>query len=153
MRRGFTLVEIMVAASLMSIIFVFGWAISNSFLGIRKVRNYEVAVSIAYQALDAIRAARFRELGADRDGRKDTLLADFQNPNNMFDGEKGEGFIPVVTVRDVEFKRQVFISDCPSNIDGVASGLKLIRILITWKAPEDGSAMTFEVVTTQADQL
>jgi len=150
-KSGTTFIEIMVAVALMAVLFQIGWAISNSFLGVKKVRNYEIAVALANQAIEAARAARFRELGSDKDGRKDTLLSDFSNSAGVYDGEKGEGFVPIIKVGDIEFKREVHILDAPSLLKGMESGLKLIRVLVFWKAPEDGLPMVFEAVSTIAE--
>ncbi|MFZ2958429.1 MAG: hypothetical protein WA705_16200 [Candidatus Ozemobacteraceae bacterium] len=150
-RNGLTFAEILVAAALMSLLFVIGWSMSHSLIGVKKVRNYEIAVMLATQALEAVRAARFREIGSDRDGRKDTLLADFSSSQNVFDGEKGEGFVPLVKIGDVEFRRELHILDCPSKIEGFASVLKLVQVRVTWKAPEDGTSLVFEAATTVAD--
>jgi len=144
-------VELIVAASLMGLIFTIGWTISNSLVGVRKVRNYETAIALAMQALEAVRAARFRELGAERDGRKDTLLADFQSLKNPYDGDKGEGFVPVVQVGNTEFRRELKIVDCPSKLRGFPSRLKLVQVRVSWKAPEDGAPVSFEAATTVAD--
>jgi type II secretory pathway pseudopilin PulG len=150
-RVGLTFVEILVAILLMSILFAVGWAISNSFLGVKKVRNYEIAVALANQALEAARAARFREIGATGDGRKDTLVQDFSSTENIFDGEKGEGFIPLVRIGNVEFTREVRVTDVPSRQKDYPSGLKLIRVVVQWKASEDGSPLVFEAVSAVAE--
>ncbi len=148
---GVTFVEILVAAALLAMVFAIGWTISSSLLGVRKVRDYEVAVALATQAIEAVRAARHRELGADKDGRKDSLLYDFNNLGQPFDDEAGEGFVPVVKVGPVEFKREISITDCPSLLDGLPSGCKFVRVTIRWKAQEDGAPMVFEAATTHAD--
>lgn len=150
-RAGLSFVELIVAASLMGLIFTIGWTISNSLVGVRKVRNYETAIALAMQALEAVRAARFREIGAERDGRKDTLLADFMSSKNPYDSDKGEGFTPLVKVGNTEFRRDLRIVDCPSKLKGFASRLKLVQVRVTWKAPEDGAPVTFEAATTIAD--
>ncbi|MBI3039818.1 hypothetical protein HYY75_12365 [bacterium] len=149
---GTTLIEIVLSISLMTFLFLIGWAISNSFQSIKKVRSYEVAVSLATQAMEAARAARFREIGADKDGRKDTLKADFLSSNNLFDVENGEGFVPVVKVGGIEYKRDVSVIDAPSMIDGFSSELKLFRVIVKWKAQEDGAPMVFEAVSTVSNQ-
>lgn len=149
--RGLTFVEILVATLLLAMVFAIGWTISSAFLGVRKVRDYEVAVALATQAIEAVRAARHRELGSDKDGRKDTLLADFSSAGQPFDDEAGEGFVPVVKVGAVEFKREIFISDAPSLLEPLPSGLKVIRVVISWKAVEDGAPVVFEAVTAHAD--
>ena len=149
---GMTFVEVLVAMSLMTLLFIIGLAVSNSFTGVKKVRNFETAISLANQALEAVRAARFREIGSDKEPRKDTLISDFHSSNNPYDVPNGEGFVPVVRVGSLEFKRTLKITDCPSMIDGVSSGLKLVNVSVTWRAPEDGEQLIYEAATTVSDQ-
>ena len=150
--NGITFVEILVAILLMSVLFSIGWAISNSFLGVKKVRNYEIAVALANQALEAARTARWREIGTTGDGRKDTLVQDFASAENIFDSDKGEGFVPVVKFGNVEFTREVRVLDVPSRQKDFRTGLKLIRVIVQWKAPDDGAPLSFEVVSALAEQ-
>lgn len=149
--RGTTFIELLLAMALMGILFAVGMAISNSFQGVKKVREHELAVALAYQAFEAARAARFREIGSPKDGRKDTLISDFSSNGNVFDGEKGEGFVPLVKIGNIEFKREVQVLDAPSLLDGMSAGLKLIRVIVQWKAPDDGTPLTFEAVSTIAE--
>lgn len=146
-----TFVEIIIAGLLLVVVFIIGWTISSSFTGVRKVRNYETAIFLANQAIEAIRAARSHELGIDGDRRKDTLLADFNSADNIFD-KNGEGFMPVITVGNIEYKRTISISDIPSDNEFVGSGLKLVRVNVSWRATEDGKPVEFELVTTHCDQ-
>ena len=146
-----TFVEIMVAGLLMVVVFIIGWTISSSFTGVSKVRNYETAVFLVNQAVEAIRAARSRELGSDGDGGKNTLLADFNSGSNVFD-KNGEGFVPLVEVAGVKYRRTISIKDVPSGNKDLKSGLKLIRVNVSWKASDDGRPVEFEVVTTHCDQ-
>jgi len=143
------MVELTVAAALMTVLFLIGWTISNSFVGVRKTRDFETAVALAAQAVEGVRAARFRQIGAARELRKDTLVADFNSDRETYDAY--EGFFPAVKIGSTEFKREVSVTDCPSKINGVPSGLKLIRVVVTWRASEDNIPITFETVTTQAD--
>jgi|GEM_PF-496832 len=146
-----TFVEILIAALLLVVVFIIGWTISSSFTGVRKVRNYETAIFLANQAVEAIRAARSHELGVDGDRRKDTLLADFNSADNMFD-KNGEGFVPVVTVGNIDYHRTISIKDVPSDNEFTGSGLKLVRVNVSWRATEDGNPVEFELVTTHCDQ-
>lgn len=143
------MVELTIAAALMTVLFIMGWSISNSFVGVRKTRDFETAVALTAQAVEAVRTARFQQIGASRDMRGDTLASDFNSGREPYDAN--EGFIPVVKIGPTEFKREVTVTDCPSKINGVPSGLKVIRVLVTWRASEDGTPLTFETVTTQAD--
>jgi len=146
-----TFVEILIAGLLLVVVFIIGWTISSSFVGVRKVRNYETAIFLANQAVEAIRAARSHELGIDGDRRKDSLLADFNSDDNLFD-KNGEGFVPVITVGNIEYKRTISIKDIPSENEHVGSGLKLVRVNVSWRASEDGRPVEFELVTTHCDQ-
>lgn len=146
-----TFVEIIVAGLLLVVVFIIGWTISSSFTGVRKVRNYETAIFLANQAVEAIRAARSHELGIDGDNRRDTLLADFNSADNLFDKD-GEGFVPITTIGSIEYKRTISIKDIPSENKDVGSGLKLVRVNVSWRASEDGNLVEFELVTTHCDQ-
>lgn len=146
-----TFIEILIAGLLLVVVFIIGWTISSSFTGVRKVRNYETAIFLANQAIEAIRAARSHELGTDGDRRKDTLLADFNSADNIFD-KNGEGFVPAITVGNIEYRRTISIKDIPSENKDVGSGLKLVRVNVSWRAGEDGNPVEFEMVTTHCDQ-
>lgn len=150
-RSAMTFVEIMIAGLLMVVVFIIGWTISSSFTGVTKVRNFETAIFLANQAIEAIRAARSRELGVDSDKRKNTLLADFSSGDNVFD-QKGEGFVPVVKIGNIEYRRTISIKDIPSDNKDLESGLKLIRVTVSWKASDDGKPVVFEAITTHCDQ-
>jgi len=147
-----TFVELLVAMGLMTLFFIMGYAVSNSFSGVKKVRNFELAVALAGQAIEAARAARFRELGGEKELRKDTLAADFQSGNDPYDLPSAEGFQPVIRLGGVDFKRTVKITECPSLINGLKSGLKLVNVTVQWRATEDGEMLTYEAATAIAEQ-
>ena len=151
-QKGMTFVEIMIAGLLMVVVFIIGWTISNSFTGVKKVRSFETAIYLANQAVEAIRAARTRELGKDGKVNKNTLLADFESAKNIYDQKNHEGFVPIIEIGGIEYKRKISIQDCPSKNPQIKSGLKLIKVLVSWKAKEDGKPVFFEVVTTHSDQ-
>lgn len=150
-RKAMTFVEIIVAGLLMVVVFIIGWTISSSFTGVKKVRNYENAIFLANQALEAIRAARGREIGLNKDMSKNTLLADFHSAKNQYDVKNGDGFIPVIEIAGVEYRRQISVEEVPSENSQVESGLKLIRVKVEWKSGIDGKPVVFEVVTTHCD--
>ena len=150
-KKGLTFVEIMIAGLLMVVLFIIGWTLSNSFVGVKKVRHYETAVFLANQAIEAISAARSNELGKDGDRRTDTLLADFSSNDDIYD-RKGSGFLPVVKIGNVEYRRTVSITDCPSMNPNFDPKLKLIRILVSWKVSPRSVPVEFEVVTTHCEQ-
>ena len=150
-RRAMTFVEIMIAGLLMAVVFIIGWTISSSFVGVRKVRNYENAIFLANQAVEAVRAARGREIGLNGDGRKDTLLADFHSADNQFDVANGDGFVPVVEIGGIEYRRTISVEKVPSTNKDVPSGLKLVRVKVEWKSDKDGEPVVFETVTAHCD--
>lgn len=149
-RTAMTFVEIMVAGLLMTVVFTIGWTISNSFSGVAKVRNYENAIFLANQAIEAIRAARSGELGLDGDKGENTLLADFHSADNVYD-KNPDGFLPVVEIAGVEYRRTISIKEVPSSSKAFKSGLKLVKVNVAWKSKEDNRPLEFEVVTTHCD--
>lgn len=146
-----TFIEILIAGLLMTVVFIIGWTISNSFTGVSKVRSYETAIFLANQAVEAIRAARARELGTDGDKGHNTLLADFSAADNVYD-QGSDGFVPAVEIAGVEYRRTISIKDIPSDNKDLESGLKLIRVNVSWKSGDDGKPVEFEIVTTHCDQ-
>lgn len=149
--RALTFVEILVAGLLMALLFIIGWTISQSFSRVGRVRNYETAMFLANQAIEAVRAARSRELGVDGDKRQNTLLADFLSADNNYDKE-GELFVPIVEIAGIEYRRHMSIQEVPSKNSNIESGLNVIRVVVSWKSVEDGRAVDFEIVTAHSDQ-
>lgn len=150
-RAAMTFVEVLIAGLLMTVVFTIGWTISQSFTGVSKVRNYENAIFLANQAVEAIRAARSAELGTDDDKGHNTLLADFQSADNTYD-KNPDGFLPVVEIAGVEYRRTISIKNVPSDNKDIPSGLKLVKVNVSWKSTDDGKPVEFEVVTTHCDQ-
>lgn len=150
-RRGFQFVEVLISVVLITVLFIVGMAVSQSLVGVKKVYDYEIAISLANQAVEAMRAARFREVGSDKDGRRDTLVNDFGTAANPFDQGLGERFVPQFDIKGVKYEREVSVTDVPSKQPGQPSYLKLARVRVRWKAPESGEALVYEVVTTLAD--
>jgi hypothetical protein len=150
-KRAMTFVEIIIAGLLMVVVFIIGWTISTSFTGVSKVRNYENAIFLANQAIEAVRAARGREIGVDGDGKKNTLIADFHSADNQFDVKNGDGFVPVVEIGGIEYRRSISVEEVPSENRDVESGLKLIKVKVEWKSSIDGNPVVFETVTAHCD--
>ncbi|GAB4270802.1 MAG: hypothetical protein Kow0029_07900 [Candidatus Rifleibacteriota bacterium] len=146
-----TFIEIMIAGLLMIVVFIIGWTISSSFTGVAKVRNYENAIFLANQAIEAIRAARGREIGLTKHDQKNTLIADFHSADNPFDGKNGDGFVPVVVIGGVEYRRTISVEEVPSDNDHFSSGLKIVRVKVEWKSRTDGKPVVFEAVTAHCD--
>lgn len=150
-KKAMTFVEIIIAGLLMVVVFIIGWTISSSFTGVTKVRNYENAIFLANQAVEAIRAARGREIGVDRDGRKNSLLADFHSAQNQYDVKNGDGFVPIIEIGGIEYRRTISVEKVPSSNNHVESGLKLVRVKVEWTSSIDGNPVVFETVTAHCD--
>lgn len=150
-KTGMTFVEIMIAGLLMVVLFIIGWTLSNSFIGVKKVRHYETAMFLANQAIEAISAARSNELGKDGDHRTDTLLADFSSADDIYD-KKGSGFLPVIKIGSIEYRRKLSITDCKSMNPNLDPKLKVIRVLVSWKVSPKSLPIEFEVVTTHCEK-
>ena len=151
-KLAMTFMEILIAGFFMVVVFIIGWLISSSFTGVKKVRNYENAIFLANEAVEAVRAARARELGSDSDKVKghNTLLADFNSAGNKYDKDPG-GFVPEIEVGGIKYKRKVTIEDVPSTNKNLPSSLKMIHVNVSWKASEDGAPVEFEIVTAHCD--
>jgi cytoskeletal protein RodZ len=150
LRKGITFIEIMVACLLMVVVFIIGWTISNSFSGVSKVRSYETAVFLANQAIEAIRAARSTEIGSDKDKSSQTLMGDFSSSKDTFD-DNYDGFVPSVEIGGIIYKRKVSVENIDSMNADIQTGLKIVRVNVSWQAAEDGAPVEFEVVTTHCD--
>lgn len=148
--KAMTFVEIIIAGFFMVVIFTIGWLIASSFTGVKKVRNYENAIFLANEAIEAVRAARFKELGSEKSKGTNTLMADFNSGRNIYDKDPG-GFVPEVTIGGVKYKRTVSIEDVPSDNKDLESYLKMVRVVVSWKDKEDNAPVTFEVVTAHCE--
>ena len=149
-QKGMTFIEIVIAGILMSVLFIIGWSVSQSFTGVKKVRHYETAIFLANQAIEAIKAARSRELGDDKENRNDTLLSDFSSSNDPYD-KSACGFLPKIKIGGIEYKRQISIKPCASK-SPIDPKLKLITVKVSWKVTPSSKPIEFEVVTTHCEQ-
>ena len=145
-----TFAEILIAGTFMAVVFTIGWLIASSFTGAKKVRQYENAIFLANEAVEAIRAARYKELGLDKDKGRNTLLSDFNNGKDKYDKDPS-GFLPEITIGGVKYTRKVSIEEVPSSNKDMPSGLKMIHVLVSWRASEDNAPVEFEVVTAHCD--
>lgn len=145
-----TFVEILIAGFFMVVVFTIGWLIASSFTGVKKVRNYENAIFLANQAVEAVRAARTNELGSDKDKGTNTLMHDFNTSGNQYDKDPG-GFVPEVEIGGVKYTRKVTIEEVPSNNKNMPSSLKMIHVIVSWRTSEDNAPVEFEVVTAHCD--
>ncbi|HNW35901.1 MAG TPA: prepilin-type N-terminal cleavage/methylation domain-containing protein, partial [Candidatus Ozemobacteraceae bacterium] len=61
-RRAFTLPEVLITILLISILFSLGIVFSMGMRHTRKARDYETAIGLAQQAVDALRSVPFNTL-------------------------------------------------------------------------------------------
>lgn len=149
-RQAMTFVEILIACLLMVVVFIIGLTISNSFTGISKVRNYETAVFLANQAIEAIRSARSRNMGSDNDKSTNTLLSDISSSKDLYD-DNPDGLVPSLEIGGIIYKRKVNIENIDSMNADIQTGLKIIRVNVKWQTQDDGNPIEFEVVTAHCD--
>ena len=149
-KSAMTFTEILIAGLFMVVVFTIGWLITSSFTGVKKVRNYENAIFLANEAIEAVRAARTNELGSEKEKGTNTLMADFNSAKNHYDKDPG-GFVPEVEIGGVKYTRKVRIEDVPSGNKNLPSNLKMIHVLVSWKASEDNAPVIFEVVTAHCN--
>jgi hypothetical protein len=149
-RLAMTFVEILIAGFFMIVVFTIGWLIASSFTGVKKVRIYENAIFLANEAIEAVRAARNRELGLDKDKGHNTLMSDFNSAGNQYDKDPG-GFLPEVEIGGIKYTRKVSIEEVPSTNKDMPSCLKMIHVNVSWRASEDNAPVEFEVITAHCD--
>lgn len=145
-RCGFTLVEVLISILLISILFSLGILFSSSMNTTKRMRNYEVAISFAQQAIEAFRAAPFDTLDNADCGDK-SLEADFNTETPGIDL-----FKPTLQAGNILYERSVNVEsvDTADAKKGAAPRLKYLHVTVKW-APPDGERLTYEMTTTIAD--
>ncbi|NLM17770.1 MAG: type II secretion system protein [Candidatus Riflebacteria bacterium] len=159
LRQAFTLIEILVAATMLSVLFGMTYLLSNTLFGVKKIRSYETAIMLANEAVEAVRAARSSDLlrlppGKKADPKakaeKDSLVADFNSDQDEYD-DTVCGFKPEIKVGNVLYKRTIEIIDMESDSKSLESPVKTVRILVEWKDGEDATPLTYEIITAHCD--
>ena len=146
LRHGFTLVEVLISILLISILFSLGILFSSSMNTTKRMRNYEIAISFAQQAIEAFRAVPFEMLDNTDCGDK-SLEADFNTENPGYDL-----FKPTLQAGNILYERNVNVESVDSTDakKGIAPRLKYLHVTVKW-APPDGERLTYEMTTTIAD--
>lgn len=143
--EGFTLPELLITILLISILFTVAVLLTSGNRTSQKMRNYELAVSLAQQAIEAVRAAPF-ELLDDADAGAKSVETDFNTLNAGVDL-----FKPSFNTNSIRYNRLLEIDDIPPKVkDGTPVRLKLVRVVVSWKPPE-GDKVTYEITTTVSD--
>lgn len=145
-RQGFTLVEVLIAILLISILFTLGVLISSSNSSTRKMRNFEYAIALAQQAVEALRAAPFDTLDQ-FDAQKKSLEDDFNQ-----DDPDPDQFRRTVRIGEIVYERTVNVEEVQSvdQKNGLNPRLKYVNVSVAW-TPPDGERLSYKLTTTIAD--
>lgn len=140
---GFTLPELLITILLISILFTLGLLFSTGMRQTRKMRDYEIAIALARQAIEVLRSAPF-ELIDDADAGPDSIEHDLNTGSG--DGDLLE---PEFTVNMIRYERSVEVLNVePIEEDGIPPGLKYVKVIVHWQAPDGTEIVPYEIVTT-----
>lgn len=144
--KGFSLPELLITIILISILFALAIVFSSSLRQTRKLRDYEIAIALAQQAIEILRGAPFSTLD-DADAGSESLEADFNT-----DSGPGDQFVPVFITNNIRYERKVEVTEAPSSKETTPGiGLKCVRVSVKWFTPTGEDIQPFEIVTTIAD--
>ncbi len=146
---GYTLPELLITLLLISILFSIALIFSNSMGQTRKMRDYSVAVALAQQAVEVLRASPFESLD-DADFPKDADVS-VETDLNTNSGA-GDLFIPDYTSGTLKYNRTVKVTDISAKEDEKRPiGLKLVEVEVSWQTPGDKAAEPFKTSLTIAN--
>lgn len=124
-RPGFTLPELLITIILISILFSLAMVFMTSLRSSSKLRNSEIAVALAQQAIEACRGAPFALLD-DADARENSLEYDFNNSHSGIDL-----YEPNFVSGQVKYDRKVEVVDVQPVISGgTPLGLKHVTVKV-----------------------
>jgi hypothetical protein len=110
------------------------------------MRNYEIAIALAQQAIEAVRAVPFDLIDED-DAGQDSIEADLNNAG----GNESDLFLPSFQTNMVKYERKVEITAVPPQVeDGTPVRLKHVRVTVNWQPP-DGDSLSYEISTLVSD--
>lgn len=109
------------------------------------MRSFEIAIALAQQALEALRAAPFA-LIAKEDAKENSVEYDLSTSSS------GPGKVdllePEFRLGNVNYERKVEITTIPPTLKGgTPVGLKHVKVTVKW-TPPDGETTTYEITTT-----
>ena len=142
---GFTLPELLITILLISVLFTLGIIFSSSMRSTRKMRDYEIAIALAQQAVEVLRAAPFSTID-DADFGKGSLETDLNTDNGQGD-TFGPEFVSGVTT----YRRTVEVTEVPNVIENAKLHLKHVKVSVKWQPPDGGDVPPYEITTTIAD--
>jgi len=143
--RAFSLPEVLITVLLISILFSLGIVFTSGLKSTKKMRNYEIAIALAQQAIEVLRAAPFCLID-DEDAKEKSVETDLNT-------SKGDNDIlePTYSTGGVKYERKVEVTNVPPLIkDGTPVNLKHVRVIVKWVTPDNDKA-NYEVTTTIAD--
>ncbi|MBI3038730.1 type II secretion system protein [bacterium] len=142
---GFTLPELLVTILLISILFSLGVVLTSGLRSTKKMKDNEIAVALAQQAIEVLRSAPFSTID-DADAKEVSVEKDLNSSLGKFDL-----YDPKFMAGPVNFDRSVEVIDVPSapNIE-TPLGLKFVRVIVKWVSPEGGN-LSYELTTTIAN--
>lgn len=145
-QKALSLPEMLVAMLLISTLFLFGVIFATSFSQTKKQKNYEVAIALAQQAIEAIKSTPF-EIIDDSDFGNDSFESDLNKNNGKFDLFESE-----LVIDGVKYTRKVEIKNVPlSNYPNVKSQLKAVKVTIKREAPNEYSVEPLVITTAIAN--
>lgn len=149
-RGGFTLPEVLITILLISILFSLGIVFTMGMRQTRKARDYETAIGLAQQAVDALRAVPFGTLD-DEDAGEFSAEVDFNTAGSA--SSSADLFEPVFKAGGSTYERKVEVSAVPSPAGPTGTPLKIkfVKITVKWKTPEGEEPEPYVISTAIAD--
>ncbi len=150
-RRAFTLPEILITILLISILFSLGIVFSMGMRQSRKVRDYETAIGLAQQAVDALRAVPFNTLD-DEDAGDFSAETDFNTSGSPASGS-ADLFEPTFKAGGSVYERKVEITGAPAPGGPLGTPLKIkfLKVSVKWKTPDGDEPEPYVISTAIAD--
>jgi len=150
-RRAFTLPEILITILLISILFSLGIVFSMGMRHTRKARDYETAIGMAQQAVDALRSVPFNTLD-DEDAGEFSAETDFNTSSSAVSGS-ADLFEPTFKAGGSTYERKVEVTGVPSPGGPLGTPLKIkfLKVTVKWKTPEGEEPDPYVISTTIAD--
>ena len=145
-KKAYTLPELLITILLMAILFTLAIILTSGFDHSKKLRDYNVAVALAQQALEIARSSPY-DLLDDETAGSNSLETDFNSVNG-----DNDLIVPDYDSGFVKYHRNVEIRDIKASTDQNHSiGLKTIKVTVEWKSPETGKKEVFVVSSSIAD--
>ncbi|MBQ3643764.1 MAG: type II secretion system protein [Candidatus Riflebacteria bacterium] len=145
-KKAYTLPELLITILLMAILFTLAIILTSGFDHSKKLRDYNVAVALAQQALEIARSSPY-DLLDDETAGSNSLETDFNSVNG-----DNDLIVPDYDSGFVKYHRNVEIRDIKASTDQNRSiGLKTIKVTVEWKSPETGKKEVFVVSSSIAD--